>query len=139
MKALYRRAQADCGLKNFQACIRDCKRVIEIDSQNKDARALRRQAQVGQKEEDKKSKGLFANMCKALGKGPIPEPGKSKAPEYDSDDDGDDAMLPAFSEQARQEDVPKSSEGDGDDPMLPALEEEAGKKDMPRSSDGEEC
>merc|ERR1712136_695745 len=28
-KALYRRAQAECGLKNFQECIRDCKRVIE--------------------------------------------------------------------------------------------------------------
>merc|ERR1719240_958238 len=70
---------------------------------------------------------------------PPVEPGKSKAPEYDSDDDGDDAMLPAFSEQARQEDVPKSSEGDGDDPMLPALEEEAGKKDMPQPTEGEEC
>merc|ERR1712136_165045 len=112
VKALYRRAQAECGLKNFQECIRDCKRVIEIDSQNKDARALLRQAQVGQKEEDRKSKGLFANMCKALGKGPIPEPGKSKAPEYDSEDDGDDSMLPAFNEEAGKEDVPKSTEGE---------------------------
>jgi len=33
-------------------------------------------AQVAQKEEDKKSKGLFTNMCKAIGKGPIPEPYK---------------------------------------------------------------
>jgi len=112
VKALYRRAQAECGLKNFQECIRDCKRVIEIDSQNKDARALLKQAQAGQKEDDKMSKGLFANMCKALGKGPIPEPGKSKAPEYDSEDDGDDSMLPAFNEEAGKEDVPKSTEGE---------------------------
>merc|ERR1712136_295403 len=69
-------------------------------------------AQAGQKEDDKMSKGLFANMCKALGKGPIPEPGKSKAPEYDSEDDGDDSMLPAFNEEAGKEDVPKSTEGE---------------------------
>merc|ERR1712136_371065 len=159
VKALYRRAQAECGLKNFQECIWDCKRVIEIDSQNKDARALLRQAQVGQKEEDKKSKGLFANMCKALGKGPIPEPGKSQAPVGSEEDeamspaldeeagkenvskstegDGDDPMLPALVEEAGKENVPKSTEGDGDDPMLPAREEEAGKKDMPQSTEAD--
>merc|ERR1739845_274950 len=60
--------------------ILDCKRVINIDAQNKDARALLKQAQAGQKEDDKKSKGMFANMCKALGKGPIPEPYKAKGP-----------------------------------------------------------
>jgi hypothetical protein len=38
---------------------------------------LLKQAQAGQKEEDKKAKGLFANMCKALGKGRIPEPCKA--------------------------------------------------------------
>merc|ERR1712070_1144046 len=88
VKALYRRAQAEHGLKNFSDCIRDCKRVVELDAQNKEARAL-------QKEEDKKSKGLFANMCKALGKGPIPEPYKAKRPhEDDMDDDYDDDDVP---------------------------------------------
>ena len=48
VKALYRRAKAECGLKNFQECIRDCKRVVEIDSRNKDARAWLMQGQVGQ-------------------------------------------------------------------------------------------
>merc|ERR1711959_525574 len=95
VKAIYRRAQAEHGLKNFPECIRDCKRVVELDAQNKDARALLKQAQAGQKEEDKKSKGLFANMCKALGKGPIPEPFKAKKPyEDDMDDEYDDEDVP---------------------------------------------
>jgi len=82
VKALYRRAQAEHGLKNYLECIRDCKSVLQIDSQNRDARTLLKQATAGQKEVDKMSKGLFANMCKALGKGPIPEPGK---PNIDDD------------------------------------------------------
>merc|ERR1712061_261786 len=79
MKAYFRRAQAEFGLKNFSECLGDCKKVVELDPQNKEARALLKQAQAGQKQEDKKAKGLFANMCKALGKGPIPEPGKAPA------------------------------------------------------------
>merc|ERR1711871_1270516 len=82
VKALYRKAQAECSLKNYLECMSDCKKVVEIDAQNKDARLLMKKAQAGQKEDDKKSKGLFANMCKALGKGPIPEPFKEKKP-YD--------------------------------------------------------
>jgi len=87
VKALYRKAQSDLHLKNFGDCIQGCKRVVDIDAQNKDARALLKQAQAGQKEEDKKSKGLFANMCKALGKGPIPEPFKAKKPTGDDSDE----------------------------------------------------
>jgi len=101
VKALYRRAQAQLGLKNFLDCISDCKKVVELDPNNKDARTLVKQAQVGQKDEDKKSKGLFANMCKALGKGPIPQPGKTK-PVYDHGDDDDD------------EDMPEAENKDGD-------------------------
>merc|ERR1712039_630762 len=86
----YRRAQAEFGLKNFVECILDCKRVVEIDSQNREARALLKQAQAGQKEVDKQAKGLFQNMCKALGKGPIPEPGKTQMPGGDYDDDYED-------------------------------------------------
>merc|ERR1712136_110685 len=53
VKALYRRAQAECCLKNFQECIRDCKLVVELDTRNKDARALLKEALAGQKEEDR--------------------------------------------------------------------------------------
>merc|ERR1712151_1058857 len=93
VKALYRRAQAELGLKNFQESMADCRKVVELDPQNKEARALLNQAQTCQKEEDKKAKGLFANMCKALGKGPIPPPGKA-------------APIGNFSDSAGEEDAP---------------------------------
>lgn len=102
VKALFRRAQAHQGNKNYMTCMADLKKVIEVDPQNREARALMKEAQAGQKEDDKKSKGLFAKMCQGLGKGPIPPPGKSK-PEFededeDMEDEGDDAdqeMPPA--------------------------------------------
>jgi len=83
IKGLFRRAQADLGLKNFMDCQRDLKKVIELDPQNKEARVLLKEANAGQKEDDKKSKGLFAKMCKGLGKGPIPEPYKDKRFDFD--------------------------------------------------------
>lgn len=73
LKATYRRAQAELGLNNFPECILDCKRVMDMDPQNKDVRTLLKQAQNRQKEVDKTSAGTFANMCKALGKGPKSE------------------------------------------------------------------
>jgi len=94
LKALFRKAQAECNLKNFLESIRLCKLVIEQDTQNKDARALLKKAQAGQKEEDKQAKGLFSNMCKALGKGKIPDPYKAPKPtgeEWEDDEDDDDA------------------------------------------------
>ena len=98
LKATFRRAQAHFGMKNFLDCIQDCKRVVELDAQNRDARLLLKKAQEGQKEEDKKSKGLFASMCKALGKGPIPPPHKEKRPYEDEDKDEDVDMEPAGKE-----------------------------------------
>lgn len=68
VKALFRRAQAEIGLKNFGECISDCKKVLQLDQENRDAKLLLRQAVSGQKEADKKSKAVFASMCKALGK-----------------------------------------------------------------------
>eukprot|EP00411_Alexandrium_monilatum_P011778 CAMPEP_0175323062 /NCGR_PEP_ID=MMETSP0093-20121207/72790_1 /TAXON_ID=311494 /ORGANISM="Alexandrium monilatum, Strain CCMP3105" /LENGTH=555 /DNA_ID=CAMNT_0016619957 /DNA_START=49 /DNA_END=1712 /DNA_ORIENTATION=+ len=58
VKARFRRAQADFGMKNFLDCLADLKRIIEVDPQNREARTLLKEAQAGQKEEDKKSKGL---------------------------------------------------------------------------------
>merc|ERR1711997_993843 len=88
VKALYRHAQAQIGLKNFMEAIADLKKLIGIDQNNKEARALFKEAQAGQKEEDKKSKGLFANM----GKGPIPEPGKTAPIGGLGDDDMDEGF-----------------------------------------------
>lgn len=95
VKALFRRAQAEYNLRNFLDCMNDIKKLLEIDPKNAEARSLYKQAQVGQKEEDKKSKGLYANMCKALGKGPIPAPGKTKLGDEDEGDmmDDDDEVM----------------------------------------------
>merc|ERR1712032_1810754 len=90
IKALFRRAQCDFEFKNFQECITDCKKVIELDPQNKACRSLLTDAKAGQKKDDQKAKATFANMCKALGKGPIREPYKEKTPADDMDDDEDE-------------------------------------------------
>ncbi|CAJ1358104.1 unnamed protein product [Effrenium voratum] len=86
VKALFRRAQAEFSLKNFLDAIKDAKKVLEIEPKNREARSLVKDAQLAQKEEDQKSKGLFGKMCKALGKGPIPEPYKEKKYDFDEDD-----------------------------------------------------
>lgn len=97
IKALHRRAQCELNLKNFSQCVTDCKKVIQLDPNNKETRALLMQAREGQKQDDVEAKGLFANMCKALGKGPIPEPGKTENPAdmdcgEDDEDEGEDDM-----------------------------------------------
>merc|ERR1712014_448275 len=89
----------------------DLKKLVEIDPQNREARALMKEAQAGQKEDDKKSKGMFAKMCAGLGKGPIPEPGKSKplAPDDDDFDDEED-MGDAEADAAPKEEETKKEE-----------------------------
>merc|ERR1712048_1192610 len=95
VKALFRRAQAELGLKNFLDCMKDLKRVLELDPTNKEARALYKDAQAGQKEEDKKSKGLYAKMCAGLGKGRIPTLSgeKRKSPDDDEVMEADDGAA----------------------------------------------
>jgi len=61
-KALYRRAQAELGLENFLASIRDCKLIIATDTSNRDARILLKQAL----EAHEKAKGFFGNMRNVL-------------------------------------------------------------------------
>jgi len=95
-KALYRRAHAELGLKNFTECIGDCKKVVELEAHNREVRDLFKQAQAAQKEEDKKAKGLFTNMCRAFGKGPIPAPGKSSPlGNFGEDESMDEEAPPA--------------------------------------------
>jgi len=104
VKALFRKAQAEYGLKNFDESMRIVKKVVEIDPQNKEARALYKDAQAEQKKVDQQAKGLFAKMCGGLGKGPIPETGKSAAPmDEDFGDDENDAEPPAPAADASAE------------------------------------
>eukprot|EP00913_Durusdinium_trenchii_P032431 g30365.t2 len=74
LKALFRRAQAHLGSKNFEDSMRDVKKALDLEPQNREAKALVKEVQAAQKEEDKKSKGFFGKMCQALGTGQIPEP-----------------------------------------------------------------
>mmetsp|Transcript_119709 Transcript_119709/g.186958 ORF Transcript_119709/g.186958 Transcript_119709/m.186958 type:complete len:590 (+) Transcript_119709:48-1817(+) len=108
VKALFRRAQAHLGNKNYVVSMADLKKLIEIDPQNREARALMKEAQAGQKEEDKKSKGLFAKMCQGLGKGPIPPPGKSKPEFEDEDEDMEDDGDKKDEEMAEEQDSKRS-------------------------------
>jgi len=78
VKALFRSAQAELGLGNFLECIHKAKKVLELDPQCREARVLLKDANVGQKEVDKKSRDTFSKMCAGLGKGPIPEPYKDR-------------------------------------------------------------
>jgi len=130
IKALYRRAQAECGLKNFMECISDCKKIITANPQNKEARALLKEASAGQKLCDKQAKGLFANMCKALGKGPIPEPYKAKRghekidedDDNEKDNDGDEAMETAGTEEEKKADAEAVTVGDGAADVVPDVQ-----------------
>jgi len=87
VKALYRRAQAALGLKDFMDCMSDVKKVMEMDPKSAEARTLYKRALAGQKEEDRRSKGLYVDMCKALGRGRIPTPQKRPLAQGDGDDD----------------------------------------------------
>merc|ERR1712107_708649 len=110
VKAMFRKAQACYEMKDIQDCMRELKRLIEIDAQNKEARALMKKAHVAQKVDDKKSKGLFTNMCKALGKGPIPEPYKEKK-SY-SDDEGMSDNEESLPTSGQPEIPPVKTDGD---------------------------
>merc|ERR1712007_44662 len=118
VKAIFRKAQACYEMKDIQDCIRDLNHLIEIDAQNREARTLMKKAQVAQKEEDKKSKGLFTNMCKALGKGPIPEPYKEKPYSGNTDMSDDDEPLPTSGQADGTGEVPpvKTDSNPGDEP-----------------------
>merc|ERR1719487_1203635 len=45
-KAIFRRAQASLGLREFEKCIADVKKHIEIEPQSREARALLKEAQA---------------------------------------------------------------------------------------------
>merc|ERR1711933_359189 len=119
VKALFRRAQAHLGEKNFTDCISDLKKLVEVDPQSREARSLMKEAQAGQKEEDKKSKGMFAKMCAGLGKGPIPEPGKSKPMAPDDDDEDEEDLPSAEADAAEADAAPMEEEAKKEETVAP--------------------
>lgn len=90
IKALFRRANALKELGEYDEAMKDCKTILEKDKANPDARRLIPKLKELQKVEDNKSKNMFANMCKGLGKLNTPEPYKDNKVLPDDDDDDDD-------------------------------------------------
>ena len=67
VKALYRRAQAAHALKDFPGCIRDCRRAVEVAPQNREVRALLKQAQESQREVHRHAQRMYSRMAGSLG------------------------------------------------------------------------
>merc|ERR1712151_782970 len=88
VKALFRRATCLKALGEFQEAMKDCKAILEQDKANADARRMIPELKQLQKEEDKKSQNMFANMCKGLGTFKTPPPqARQKGLDYDDDEE----------------------------------------------------
>lgn len=96
IKALFRRATANKEIGEYQDAMKDCKAILNQDKTNVDVRKLIPKLKELQKVEDNKSKNMFANMCKGLGKLNTPEPQTTKpvVPDDDDDDDEEDMEMP---------------------------------------------
>lgn len=66
VKALYRRAQGRLGANDFEDAAKDCKRILDIEANNKEARALYQKVKQMEKEEDKRARAQFGGAL--LGK-----------------------------------------------------------------------
>lgn len=62
VKATFRRAQAEFALHNFQACVEDANRTLELDASNKEAEGLKRKAADAEKKEKKQEKAMYSKM-----------------------------------------------------------------------------
>merc|ERR1712032_1539956 len=94
VKALFRRATCQKALGEFGEALKDCKAILEQDKANIDARKMIPQLKELQKAEDKKSKNMFANMCKGLGTFKTPPPQPAKPVVNDDDEDMGDDVEP---------------------------------------------
>lgn len=59
IKALYRRAQGALGTNDFDVAVKDCKRILELEPDNKDAGLLLRKVKQTEKEQDKAQREQF--------------------------------------------------------------------------------
>ena len=77
-------AHVECGLKNLQESIRDCKHVVELDPQDKDSRALLKQSRT------RSPKGSLQICAKPWERNP---PQTRDSRRHHSEDDGDDSRF----------------------------------------------
>merc|ERR1712146_330500 len=87
VKALFRRAQAFAGTKDYVEAVADLKRAMEIEPQNKDVRGEYKRVRAAQAKQDKKEAGMYASMFKKMaaqsdggGGGGTPRPRMGTAP-----------------------------------------------------------
>eukprot|EP00929_Paragymnodinium_shiwhaense_P008605 TRINITY_DN112560_c0_g1_i1.p1 TRINITY_DN112560_c0_g1~~TRINITY_DN112560_c0_g1_i1.p1 ORF type:complete len:683 (+),score=240.93 TRINITY_DN112560_c0_g1_i1:134-2182(+) len=77
-KALYRRAKAQHERNENVEAEKDLEKLLELQPDNTDAKALLPVVKKAQKVADKESKDIFGNMCKAFGK--LPQQDRSAKP-----------------------------------------------------------
>lgn len=107
VKALFRKAQAELELKEFASCMTLLRKVLELDAQNKDARVILKQAQQGQKEEDRNVKGLYAKMCKGIA---VKEQKPEEKPQVESEHLDTEASAEATTTSAKMDVEPTNAE-----------------------------
>mmetsp|Transcript_38322 Transcript_38322/g.105559 ORF Transcript_38322/g.105559 Transcript_38322/m.105559 type:complete len:669 (-) Transcript_38322:81-2087(-) len=95
VKALFRRAKCHEGRTEFVEAIRDLERVLELDPNNADAKAMLPRMRHAQRALDRESKDTFAKMCQGFGKlgagkeNKKPEVKKAPEPEEPKDENPD--------------------------------------------------
>jgi len=107
VKALFRRANAYYGRADNAEALADLNRVLELDEANSDAKGLMLRVKRARKEEDKKSKSMYAKMCGGLGKlgTPAATPAGKENSELangDADADAVDSKAPGTGEEDAQ-------------------------------------
>lgn len=60
VKALYRRAQGRLGTKDFDEATRDCKRILDLEPENRDAQLLLQKVARTEKEQTRAARAQFA-------------------------------------------------------------------------------
>lgn len=97
IKALFRRAQAFVALGDIDDAEKDLKKIIEIDPQNRDARAEFKKVKAAQKEAFKKESKIYGNMFSRM------------------QEKGDLYSLPLAAEKQAEEDEDDTGDSGGDD------------------------
>eukprot|EP00746_Dinoflagellata_sp_MGD_P067169 gnl/MRDRNA2_/MRDRNA2_27736_c0_seq2.p1 gnl/MRDRNA2_/MRDRNA2_27736_c0~~gnl/MRDRNA2_/MRDRNA2_27736_c0_seq2.p1 ORF type:complete len:270 (+),score=74.12 gnl/MRDRNA2_/MRDRNA2_27736_c0_seq2:114-923(+) len=141
VKALYRRASAQLGLKEYLDAMKDLSVLLEVEPGNSEAKRLLQEARASQKKADRAQKDMFAKMVSGLGRGKEdPRTGFQEKQEYAEDDDisdGDEAApdekTQGKSGESRSENEKENCSGNG---STPGPESEDANGQAKRKGDG---
>eukprot|EP00927_Polykrikos_kofoidii_P072285 TRINITY_DN68421_c0_g1_i1.p1 TRINITY_DN68421_c0_g1~~TRINITY_DN68421_c0_g1_i1.p1 ORF type:complete len:664 (-),score=123.41 TRINITY_DN68421_c0_g1_i1:278-2269(-) len=99
VKALFRRAKAHYGRDEYIEAINDIERVLQLDPENSEAKALLPHAHRGKKKKDKEGMSTYSKMCQGLGKlnaGEEKKKPEPKAPEPEPPQERSDKVMVSF-------------------------------------------